>query len=81
VHKRYHRGVLPIYKLRDLIDEDITGTFYPSELQKVDIDPDQTWKVDKVLKTRGKGVNKQHFVQWKYYPKKFNSWINASDFQ
>jgi hypothetical protein len=34
VHKRYHRGILPIYKLRDLQDEDITGTFYQSELQK-----------------------------------------------
>jgi hypothetical protein len=81
VHKRYHRGILPIYKLRDLQDEDITGTFYQSELQKVDINPDQTWKVDKILKTRGRGENKQHYVQWKYYPKKFNSWINARDFQ
>lgn len=81
IYKRYHRGILPIYRLRDLQDEDITGTFYQSELQKVDIDPDQTWKVDKVLKTRGRGENKQYFVQWKYYPKKFNSWINARDFQ
>jgi hypothetical protein len=81
VHKRYHRGTLSIYKLRDLQDEDITGTFYQSELQKVDIEPNQTWKVDKILKTRGRGENKQHFVQWKHYPKKFYSWINAGDFQ
>jgi hypothetical protein len=79
VHKRFHRGTLPIYRLHDLQDEDIKGTFYESELQKINVDPNQTWKVEKVLKTRGKGRNKQLFVKWKYYPRKFNSWINASD--
>ena len=76
VHKRYHRGALPIYKLRDLQNEDITGTFYESELQRVDVDPNQMWKVEKVLKTRGFGRNKQYFVKWKYYPAKFNSWVD-----
>jgi len=79
VNKRYYRGTLPIYRLRDLQNEDITGTFYQSELQKINIDPNQTWKVDRVLKSRGKGRNKQYFVQWKHFPKKFNSWINAND--
>jgi hypothetical protein len=79
VHKRYHRGTLPIYRLRDLQDEDIKGTFYQSELQKITIDPNQTWKIEKILKTRGKGQNKQLFVKWKYYPRKFNSWIKSSD--
>ena len=76
---RYHRGILLIYKLRDLQDEDISRTFYHSELQKIYINPDQRWKLDKVLKTRANGLNKQYFVKWKYYPKKFNSWINASN--
>lgn len=79
IHKRYQRGALPVYRIRDLQDDDIKGTFYESELQRVHIDPDQTWKVEEVLKSRGKGRNKQYFVKWKYYPKKFNSWINASD--
>lgn len=79
VSRRYRRATLPVYRLRDLQDDNIQGTFYESELQKINIDPDQTWKVDEVLKSRGKGSNKQYFVKWKYYPKKFNSWINASD--
>jgi hypothetical protein len=79
VHKRYHRGTLPIYRLRDLQEEDIKGTFYQSELQRIDIDLDQTWNIEKVLKTRGKGRNKQYLVKWKYYPRKFNSWIKGSD--
>ena len=81
VYKRYHRGILPIYRLRDLQQEEIKGTFYESELQKIVVDPNQTWRVEKVLKSRGKGQNKQYFVKWKYYPKKFNSWINASDIE
>ena len=32
VHKRYYRGRLPIYRLRDLQEDDIKGTFYQSEL-------------------------------------------------
>jgi len=58
VNKRYSRGTLPIHRLLDLQNEDITGTFYQSELQKINIDPNQTWKVDKVLKSHGKGRNK-----------------------
>ncbi|WAQ97388.1 LOW QUALITY PROTEIN: YMD3-like protein [Mya arenaria] len=81
VYTRYHRGILPIYRLQDLQGDEIKGTFYESELQNVHVDADQTWKVEKVLKRRGKGRNKQYFVKWKYYLKKFNSWINASDIE
>ena len=79
IYKRYHRGALPIYRLQDLQQEEIKGTFYESELQKIDYDLAQPFKIDKITKTRGKGKAKQHFVQWKYYPKKFNSWIKATD--
>ncbi|WAR09981.1 YMD3-like protein [Mya arenaria] len=81
IHKRYHRGRIPIYRLVDLQDEEIKGTFYESELQKVNFNPDQSFKIDTILKTKGKGQNKQYFVKWKYYPKKFNSWVRASDIE
>ncbi|WAR29498.1 hypothetical protein MAR_003066 [Mya arenaria] len=77
IHKRYHRRTLPIYRLRDLQDEEIKGTFYESELQK----KNNTFKIDKIEKTKGKGKYKQYFVKWKYYPKQFNSLNNASDFE
>ena len=79
VYKRYHRGILPIYRPRYPQQEEIKGTFYESEFQKINVDPNQAWKAEKVLKSRGRGRNKQYFVKRKYYPKKFNSWINASD--
>ena len=62
VYKRYHtlhRGILPIYRLRYLQLEEIKRTFYESELQKINVDPNQAWKVEKVLKSRDRGRNKQ----------------------
>ena len=75
VSKRYFRGTIPVYRLKELLGEEIRGTFYQSELQNVEVSPDQFWKVETVLKRRGKGRNKQYFVKWKYYPSKFNSWV------
>ena len=37
VTQRIMRGGLLIYRLKDFRDEEINGTFYQSELQKVDV--------------------------------------------
>lgn len=79
ISERKHRGALPIYRLKDYNRDEIQGTFYQSELQKIDVNDNDLWKVEKILKSKGKGRNKQYFVKWLYWPKKFNSWINASD--
>lgn len=80
VSKRYYRGNLPVYRLTDLEGTEIQGTWYESEMLPLK-DPDldkMSFKIDKVLKRRGKGRNKEYFVKWKYYPNKFNSWVKAS---
>ncbi|WAR27435.1 hypothetical protein MAR_013139, partial [Mya arenaria] len=64
VQRRYNRGTLPLYRLRDLQNEDIKGTFYQSEYN-----PNSAFKIERILKTKGKGANQQYFVKWKYYPK------------
>ena len=80
ISKRYYRGNLPVYRLADLQGDSVQGVWYNSELLPLDIDPDKiSYKIKKVLKTRGKQRNKQFFVKWKHYPSKFNSWIKASD--
>ena len=82
ISKRYYRGNLPMYKLKDLQGDDVKGSWYNSELLPLDIDPDKiSYKIEKVLKTRGKQRNKEFFVKWKYYPSKFNSWVKASDIE
>ena len=69
----------PTYKVEDLQGEDIQGTFLEPELQKVIITEDTLYRVEKILKRRGKGKRAQVLVKWEGYPDKFNSWIPATD--
>ena len=70
---------LPIYTLIDFHDEGVTGTFYQEELQKVE--SNDLWRVEKIIKEKGRGLNKMVYVKWLYWPGKFNQWIKASDLQ
>ena len=79
ITKRFRRDGLPLYKLKDLLDEAIKGTFYGPELQKVTIKDDKIWKIAKVLKKRKRRGLTEYFVRWKYFPKKFDSWVNEND--
>ena len=62
------------YGLRDLAGEPIKGKFYEQELQKV-VKTDDVYEIEKVLKTRRRRGQIEHFVKWKGYPDKFNSWV------
>ena len=66
--ERRLRGGLPVYRLDDYLNEDIKGTVYQSELQKVDVRDDDVFKVEKTLKTRDRGLNEQYFVKWLHWP-------------
>ena len=79
IANRLWRESTPIYRIKDYNGDYITGTFYSSELQKLDVKGDDTWKVERIVKSKGKGRNKQHYVKWLHWPKSFNSWVNASD--
>ena len=67
-----------MYRLVDENGESVDGTFYRQELQLVD--KPESYVIDRVLKTRGKGKNKESFVKWLGYPDSSNSWVRASDF-
>ena len=68
----------PVYKVKDYEGEELEGTFYGKELQKV-IKRDDMYEVEKIIKKKGKGRNIQYLVKWLGYPTKFNSWIPASE--
>lgn len=68
-----------VYTIKDYNSELITGTFYEDELQKVILNDESLFKVDKILDTRGKGNSRVHLVRWLGYPSKFDSWVRASD--
>lgn len=77
VYKRYRRGGIPFYEIKDFNGEAIKGSFYTEELQKIVVDPDQLWKVEKVLKTRKRKGRTDFFVRWLHWPERFDSWVSG----
>lgn len=59
-----------IYRVKDLDGEEIKGTFYEHELQKVTSLP-KVYDIEKVLEEKPGRIK----VKWKGYPDKMNSWI------
>ena len=66
------------YGIKDLLDEPIKGRFYEQELQKVD-KVGEVYIIEKILKTRKRAGKIEHFVKWRGYPSKFNSWVDNVD--
>ena len=60
------------YIINDLNGEEITGTFYEKELQKID---QQEFRIEKVIKKKDDKL----YVKWKGYDNSFNSWIDKKD--
>ena len=54
------------YVLNDLNNEEITGTFYEKELQKID---QREFRTEKIIKKKGDKL----YVKWKGYDNSFNS--------
>lgn len=67
-----------MYRLRDFDGEVIKGAFLNEEIQKVTFDPQATYPIEKILETRGKGRSKVYKVRWLYWPKHFDSYVNAA---
>ena len=80
INTRRVRAGLNIYTLKDFNDEEVLGTFYEPELQRITADPEGVYKVEKVLRSRKRrGVEKEYLVRWRHWPSKFDSWVKASD--
>jgi hypothetical protein len=66
-----------MYKVKDSNQEEIHGSFYPEELQRVDR-KEEIYQIDAILDERGRGKKKEVLVAWQGYPDTFNSWVPAS---
>ena len=75
VVKSRHGANPPTYALKDYSVEVIAGKFYSEELQKV-VKTDDSYKIEKIIKTRKRGGKTEYFVKWRGYPSKFNSWVD-----
>ena len=74
-----HSSNQPIYKLVDWYEKPVAGTFYQNELQKIETTDTDMWKIEKVLKYKGRGNKREALVHWLGWPKHFDSWIPASE--
>ena len=64
------------YRLKDLTNEEIQGSFYETELLRAKQD---VFRIDKVIRRDYK--KKQALVKWLGYSDDFNSWIPLKDLQ
>lgn len=69
---------VPAYVLKDLMGDELKGSFNEEELQSVTYDENAEFLVEKVLRTEGKGAQKRMLVKFLGWPSKFNMYLNAS---
>ena len=70
--KKVKNTVPQTYVINDLTGEEMSGTFYEKELQKIN---QQEFRIEKVLKKKGDKL----YVKWKAYDNSFNIWIDEKD--
>ena len=63
----------PTFILKDLSGEQLSGSFYEQELQKVD-QKEEIFRIEKILQTKTVSKKKFYLIKWLGWPEKFNSW-------
>ena len=63
------------YKIKDMNNEIIQGTFYIKELQLSKMKYDSLYIIEKIVRK----VRDRYFVKWRNYANDFNSWIDKND--
>ena len=72
---------VPMYSVKDELNENIVGRFYESELTPVVYNPDdKSYKIEKVLKTRTRQGRKEYYVRWKGYDSRYDSWVTDLEY-
>ncbi len=69
----------PVNRLQDYDGDIINGCFYEKELQKIILNQDKTFKIEKILDR--KKIGKQMFclVKLRGWPPTFSSWLPELD--
>ena len=63
------------YKITDMNNEIIKGTFYEKELQLSKMKEDGLYIIEKIIRKN----KDRYLVKWRNYSNDFNSWINKND--
>lgn len=79
INKRFQMQSIPMYKLVDLLEDQIKGYFYQSELQVVNKKENTLWSIEKIIRKRRRKNSTQYLVKWTGYSNRFNSWIDETE--
>ena len=80
ISERFVKENFPLYKVVDLLDFPVIGTFYEFEMTKIK-KPFEFFKVESILKTRIRNRKKEYLIKWQGYSNRFNSWVLSTDVQ
>ncbi len=73
------QNTLPVtYKLKDLLDEEIEGSFYEEELQR---SQQEVYRVEKVIRRKKINGVEHALVKWSGYNEKHNQWVPLKETQ
>ena len=65
----------PRYVLEDLKGEEIKGNFTEDEITPYTPSAETYFEIEKILKERGKGANKEFYVKFVGFDSRFNQWV------
>lgn len=67
---------IPLYYIKSMnTEETIEQGFYSNELSRARGD---VFKVEKIIRRRGRGRNREVLVKWKYFDARWNQWVPAN---
>ena len=70
---------IPKYEVKDFANDPILDKFFGDELQKVMVDQDTQYDIEKIIKKRKRQGKTQVLVHWVGWPSKFDSWIDEDE--
>ena len=79
IKRRFQLQGIPMYKLVDMLESEIKGTFSQAMLQAVDKSEDTLWEVEKIIRKRRRNNRTEVLVKWTGYPDRFNNWVDEAD--
>ena len=79
IRERYAPYNVQRYKVKTYLNEAVKGSYLSSELQKVHIDENTQYKIEKILSRRVKKGVEQVKVRWAGYDARYDSWIDRAE--
>jgi len=79
ISDRFKKQGLCLYKVKDILNQPIEGTFYEDELQQIKVGADTIYVIERVIRYKGRGLQKKALVRWRGWGSQHDSWIASEE--